>query len=134
MTDNELRSARLEAFDDDELQELLNGCVTRHDQQALPPAILERAGRLATELSREVRRRRGRYRGPGVYVATKNGAEHEVYGLLDCLINVPTMVVIRADPASDQLTTISIKIFEQSRPDGLPSYEWARPLPGQEER
>lgn len=49
---------RWDVFSDEELTELRNGVEERRDKLALPADMRERAGRLATEMSRELRRRR----------------------------------------------------------------------------
>lgn len=126
------------SFDEDELQELLAGCEERAETRALPEEIRRRVERLSSELGRELKRRRGLYRGPGVYRgagAEPGGAsvEYEVYGVLDTDDAVRRLVV-RPDPKSELLTTVAVNAFERTLHDGQPSYEWVRPLPGREER
>lgn len=133
------RETRWQAFSDEELLELRAGCLERYDQRALPEEIRARAAELSRELVAEHDRRRGRYRGPGVYrgnVAAEGAAspEYEVYGVVAPGSGANRMLVVRADPESDQLVMVPLRSFERMLSSNQPSYEWVRPLPGREER
>lgn len=132
------KTDRWSGFTDEELLELRNGCELRWDQRALPPEIRDRAGALVGEINRERNARRRRYRGPGVYrgnVAAEGASapEYEVYGVVNPS-GANRMLVVRADPKSDELVMVSLRSFERLMSSNQPSYEWVRPLPGREER
>lgn len=125
VTDEATSNNRWRAFDDDELLELRAGCMEREEVRALPTELREHAGRLGMEIYREMRRRHGIYRGPGVYVSP-DGVEYEVYGLLGS--DAVSRVVFRPDARSDVLTTMPRGLFESVGDNRVPSFRWVRAL------
>lgn len=126
MSDVDLET-RWQAFSDEELLELRAGCEERWERKSLPIANRNNATELSAGIAHELWRRRGRYRGPGVYRDGQAGGEYEVYGVLEFL-GEGQMVVVRPDPESDALRTVPRAVFERPMPDGHNSYEFARAL------
>lgn len=126
----DLLESRWSAFSDEEVAELRAGVVERHEgSKAVPAEYREQAGRLATDLRKELKQRdveRPSYRGPGIYRfaidGSEHGSEHVVVGLLQ------EDVLVRSGASDDGFYVISRGLFELRKDDGSRRYTWVRGL------
>jgi hypothetical protein len=129
VTDETVTPTRWDHFTDEELLELRYGALTRHDQASLPAEIRERAGRLATELYREIKRRRDAapsYRGRGRY-RHHSGDVYEVLGRTPEGAERTQVILRRPTDAPDQLLAEESADFEDTF-SGQRRYEYVGPL------
>lgn len=89
---------RWDGFSIEELQEIANGASMREDSLALPNDQRARAKRIMDEAKSEFKRRRGGYRGPGIYEHAPDGEDPSRYEVLGTNNLHGAYVVIR-DPA-----------------------------------
>lgn len=117
---------RWEAFSDEEVKEFLAGESDRSNTLALPSDTLDRASALVKELRAERNRRRGGYKGPGVY-EDHTGSIYDVLGI----VGDNESVILRTHAATgDRLCLETWGNFGNMAEDGTPAYRYLRALGG----
>lgn len=123
-------SNRWNGFSDEELAELRRGVLERHDgSKAVPAEYRELAGRLATELRKEIKRREDEkptYRGPGHY-RHHSGDAYEVLGKTPAGAEYEQVILRRPTDEPGQLIAEALADFENTF-SGQRRYTYLGPL------